>query len=375
MRTPMLSRGLFVLGMIGLGVVAHVPLADAAPKEPPGRAGDDAAIEDAAKVRYAEGVRLYSKKRYEEARAAFVQATALKRRPSTLFMLAQSSLKSGRWLEAVKNFDAYLAEVRIGEAPPKLKEIVNDGRREARTHLGQLRFEVPEGAEVTLDGEKVASVETPIDVMPGPHAVVITHRDEKKTQTVEALPGTTVEVKPSFVPKALVPTSDTRTRPTPGPVRSTAPSTAAETQQESTILSPPATIWPLYLAGAVGLGGLTAAAIFGGLHANAQHAVDVASETLRRENQTIAACDQGLPAYEETCLTLRRNERFASAHQSTFSTTLIIGISATTVAVAWFFLAPKEKSDAPAAASRPDKPRVSPWVGQNAGGATLGGSF
>lgn len=376
----------------------------AAPKkDPAGSSSDreDTAIEEAAKQRYAEGQRLYAKKRYEEARVAFLQATLLKRRPASILMLAQSCLRAGRWLEAAKNFDAYKEEIG-GEVPAKLKEAFDAARKEARSHLGRLRFDVPEGAEVTIDGEKVASVAEPVDVNAGEHTIVVTHRDEKKTVDVEAVEGKTVDVKPAFLPKALVPTSDTRTRPKLNERKSaqgdddaaSSSSSAPRDSSSPSILSPPSTTWPVFAAGAIGLGGLAAAAIFGGLAANSNHAVDVANETLSHENPR-PTCgktatfkdDAQRQRLEETCLTLRRNESFAAQHENAFGVSLIVGLSGTAIALGWFLFAPKEGTDSKESPkeradtkkndSRVDRsPRIVPWVGWNGmGGATIEGRF
>lgn len=360
--------------------------ANAAPAaKPKAPLGEDAAIEEAAKARYAEGLKLYAKKRYEEARVAFVQASALKKRPASTFMLAQCSLQAGRYLEALKTFDAYVAEVD-GDVPPKMKPVLDDGRANAKAHLGRVRFDVPSGSEVTIDGEKVASIEEPVDVMPGKHAIVITHRGEKKTEQIEATAGATVNVKPVFIPKALVPTADTRTRPTPGTSASTNASTSAPSSaapSESSILAPPQTTWPVYVAGAVGLGGLAAAAIFGGLAANSSHASDVARETLIRTGRKTSICDGPDRAQvSDVCVTIEHNDSVARGHKAVFQTSLIVGISGTAIAIGWFVFAPKEGS-----AERPATPapsakdaalkstRVTPWLGLESGGLTMEGRF
>jgi hypothetical protein len=330
--------------------------ANAAPRDAAPRSAtpDDTAMEEAAKARYLEGIRLFKKRKWEEARAAFLQANALKKRPAATLMLAQSSLGAGRWLEAAREFDAYLAEA--GEIPQKVNDLVENGRREARAHLGRIRLDIPEGAEVTIDGERVALPEAPVDVMPGQHTVVVTHREEKKTLTVDAVPGTTVEAKPSFIPKALVPTETTRSRPKPPPPPSRE---EQESGQTASILAPPATTWPVYAAGVIGLGGLATAAILGGLQANASHTVDVATETLTRNGKRIGSCTSGTgwatadgqneddekKKYEETCLTLQRNEQAARDRESALGLSLIIGLSATALAAGWFFLAPKEHGE------------------------------
>jgi hypothetical protein len=99
------SRLRIALAAAAIVVFAATPAFAAGPPPPK---SEDAAIEQAEKARFDEGLKLYGKKRYEEARAAFLQAAAFKRRPAARLMLAQSSLKAGRWLEALKQFDAYV---------------------------------------------------------------------------------------------------------------------------------------------------------------------------------------------------------------------------------------------------------------------------
>lgn len=322
---------------------------------------DDSAVGTAAKLRYAEGMRLYTKRKYEEARVAFFQANALKRRPATVLMLGLTAVKLGRWLDAVRELDAYAAEV--GDLPPKLREVIESARREAKSHVGRVHLDVPEGSEVTIDDEAVANLREPIDVVAGKHTIVIKHRDEKKTQVVEVFPESTLEVKPAFVPKALIPTADTRTRPTLPP----RPESTQETQ--TSLLAPPQTTWPVYVLGAVGLGGLATAAIFGGLTANSNHAVDVSTQTLLRNGKSTATCSAApveIP-YGDVCETLQKNERLARTHQSVFLASATLGASATTIAFIWFFFAPKAHDEnAPAAVTR-----VVPWGGLGSGGATL----
>ena len=59
---------------------------------------------------FQEGVTFYDAKDYEKARAAFLQAYALKKHPSVLLNLAQSELRSGHEADAAQHFDQYLRE-------------------------------------------------------------------------------------------------------------------------------------------------------------------------------------------------------------------------------------------------------------------------
>src|SRR5688572_31534248 len=81
----------------------------------PARAADDAMIQ-MARERFQEGVKYYDEKQFEKARAAFLQAYALKRHPAVLLNLAQSELRSGHEADAAKHFVTYLREHKVASA-------------------------------------------------------------------------------------------------------------------------------------------------------------------------------------------------------------------------------------------------------------------
>jgi hypothetical protein len=324
-------------------------------------APSDEATVEAAKTRYSEGSKLYAKKRYEDARVAFLQSIHLNKRPAAMLMLARTSIKLERWADAHRELEAYLSEV--GDVPANVRDVVEAARAEVQSHIGKIRLDVPKGAEVTVDGERVTSFDAPIVVAAGTHKVVVLHREETRTETVDVAVSGTTTVKPSFAPKPMIPAADTRTRPTPA----APPMPAREHEEESTsILAPPETTWPVYVAGAVGLGGLAAAAIFGGLSANSDHAAAVANETLVRTGKSRATCEasQVEAAYVDTCLSLLDNEKLADQHRGMFETALIVGGAGMVLAAGWFFFAPKEK-----------KTSSSAYVVPGLGGASLQGRF
>ena len=63
-----------------------------------------------ARARFKEGVEFYDKGEFEQARASFLQAYALKKHPAVLLNLAWSCLKSGHAMEAEKYFKQFLSE-------------------------------------------------------------------------------------------------------------------------------------------------------------------------------------------------------------------------------------------------------------------------
>src|SRR5258708_7047188 len=87
-------------------IVALAPMLVGAPAF----AQSDEAATKAARARFQEGVEYYDKGQYESARAAFLQAYALRKHPAVLLNLAQSSLRSGHPMEAVKYFQQFLRD-------------------------------------------------------------------------------------------------------------------------------------------------------------------------------------------------------------------------------------------------------------------------
>src|SRR5271165_3315566 len=63
-----------------------------------------------ARARFKEGVEFYDKGQFEQARAAFLQAYALKKHPAVLLNLAWSCLKSGHAIDAERYFKQFLAD-------------------------------------------------------------------------------------------------------------------------------------------------------------------------------------------------------------------------------------------------------------------------
>src|SRR6185369_12768087 len=105
--------------------------------------------------RFQEGVEFYDKKQYEQARAAFLQAYALRKHPAVLLNLAQSSLRSNHPLEAAKFFEQFLREATSASAAQRSD--AERGLREARTKIGRIEVSAPAGAEIILDGERVGT--------------------------------------------------------------------------------------------------------------------------------------------------------------------------------------------------------------------------
>lgn len=138
----------------------------------PAAAQEKDAVTDMARRRFQEGVKFFDQKRYEEARAAFLQAYALKHHPAVLLNLAHSEIRSGHHLEAARHFSAYLRDPPANATGTEKAE-AERGLASARSKLGRIQVSVATGAEVLVDGETLGQAPLPeaVDAAPGNHTV------------------------------------------------------------------------------------------------------------------------------------------------------------------------------------------------------------
>lgn len=172
-----------------------------------------------ARVRFQEGVALYDKGQYDKARAAFLQAWALKKHPAVLLNLAQSCLKSNHPAEAAHAFQRYLREAPDVTAAQRAE--AERGLVEARKKDGRLDIQAAAGAEVAVDDERLgtAPLTEPYDVEPGTHVVRVKGEAD---QNVTVTAGQVVTVKAGV---AAVATPTPPTGPTTSPTSSTVSTT------------------------------------------------------------------------------------------------------------------------------------------------------
>ena len=140
MRAPRFTLALLIA--LAPGAYAAPVLAQAGAEDP---------ITSMARARFKEGVEFYDKGEYEQARASFLQAYALKKHPAVLLNLAWSSLKSGHALEGKKYFEQFLNESK--DATDKQRADANDGLSQAKAKLGRIDIQAPSGTDVTVDGD------------------------------------------------------------------------------------------------------------------------------------------------------------------------------------------------------------------------------
>ena len=189
----------------GLGAfpgAESVSLAQGAP--PP--AAD--AVTEIARQRYQEGVKDFDAGKWEEARASFLQAYALKRSPAILLNLALSELRAGKYYEDAGNhLQQFLREVPNASADQRAT--AEKGIADVKKRSGLLVVVVDaNGADISLDGATVgrSPLLDPVFVKPGKHTVFAAYQGKSSATVVEAKAGATAAATLSLgVPGAAAP--------------------------------------------------------------------------------------------------------------------------------------------------------------------------
>lgn len=197
-------------------------------------AQEDPAVTAEARKRFQEGVKLFDEKKYELARAAFLQAYALKKHPDVLLNLAQAELVSGKPFEAAGHFKEFLRDPATASHAKRPE--AEKGLADARARIGRIQIAVDVAdAEVFLDGKKVGTSPfgEPLDVAPGPHVVEAKKGDKTGSQGVLAAEGKITMAQfnlggggavapvpvptPAGEPKKDPPATEPKKDPAPGP--------------------------------------------------------------------------------------------------------------------------------------------------------------
>jgi tetratricopeptide (TPR) repeat protein len=152
-------------------------------------AQDDATLQ-MARERFQEGVKYYDAKQYDKARAAFLQAYALKKHPAVLLNLAQSELRSSHEADAAKHFSQYLRENR--EASAAERQEAEKGLAAAKASVGEITVNVETAdADVYIDGnaEGRSPLAGPVFLKAGAHTLEARKDGKTASTSVTALAG------------------------------------------------------------------------------------------------------------------------------------------------------------------------------------------
>ncbi|HEY3592399.1 MAG TPA: PEGA domain-containing protein, partial [Polyangiaceae bacterium] len=305
-------------------------------------AEDKDTVTETARRRFLEGVRYFDQKRYEEARAAFLQAYALKQHPAVLLNLAQSEVRSGHSREAARDFSRFLRESTSASATEKSE--AEKGLATARAKLGkiQITVNVP-GADVLVDGESVgaAPLPEPVDETPGSHSIVAKYSGHIAQTDVSVSMGRTTSTSLSLEMGGTVAAAPPPATPAPaatpvsaepvGEPTPAAPAPAAEPPKETPLPPAAAEVSPSTATGerepffhwlthsGAGLAGLSVTALgvvvgagFSIAGSAASSNVDSVTSAIQAESQlmgmsTSVPCSPVANGFQKACDTLKDN--------------------------------------------------------------------
>lgn len=347
--------------------------------------GTDDPMTAMARARFKEGVEFYDKGEYDQARASFLQAYALKKHPAVLLNLAWSCVKSGHVLEGKKYFEQFLSEGK--EITDKQRADANDGLTQARAKLARIEIQATSGTEVTIDGEKVgtAPLADAVGVEAGAHTVKFKGPDgSSDTQSVSVLGGQKAVARfpqggsaPAAAPATSPATSSSSVTPdasaasAPAPLPAETSSTAATPAQHEApasssngagFFTPPNNIVPAVVLAGIGVAGVGVAIVMAVSKSAAQNnANDLGAKILN--NGGPAANPGAYDAYLSDLNDVNTDATIANIG-------IVAGIAGLAGAVVYWGLANKDGSTAALYL-----PSVTPMVGRSSGGLSLAGRF
>ena len=358
-----------------------------------------------ARARFKEGVEFYDKGEFEQARASFLQAYALKKHPAVLLNLAWSCLKAGHALEGDKYFKQFLSDSK--DITEKQRADANDGLAQSRAKLGRIEVIAGAGTEVTIDGDRVGNtpLAEPVVVEAGAHTIKFKAPDGSvDTQSITVMGGerSVARVKASTpsAPAAMAPLpppttgvpppTETATPPSPTPAPAPKPpaeepphrashTRAAEGTTEidtggKSALAAPKNMVPVYLMGGAAILGYAGAGLMLFFKGEAQSKADDASTQI---NARKGSCD--VNGFAGAGATMTQQELCTAYHTDIGQVNddalwgnvlLVAGIVNTVGAVVYWIVADKGGESGHAKA-----PIVTPVVGSGFGGLSLSGHF
>jgi hypothetical protein len=312
------------------------------------QAADDPTIK-AARARFNEGLEFYDKGQFENARAAFLQAYALKKHPAVLENLAQSCLRSGHTLEAAKYFQQYLHESSSLTATQRAD--AEKGLAEARTKLGRIEVSATGGAEIFVDGEHVgtAPLTESVDVEPGPHTV----KANSDTRSVAASAGQVVQVRfgigggaAPVVAPIPVPTPTPEEAAMNPPPETTPPPKPAPADEGPGLFSPPKNTTPVWIGAGVAVAGAGVAVLFAVFksQANSNYTSlqnEITSTAMKRGLSPNGLCSTPPSGFATACQNLQSDQNQVNSDATAANIGIIVGAVGLAFGLGWYLFAPK----------------------------------
>lgn len=376
-------------------LIALAPGAYAAPVF--AQAGAEDPITTMARARFKEGVEFYDKGEYEQARAAFLQAYALKKHPAVLLNLAWSSLKSGHTLEGKKYFEQFLNESK--DATDKQRADANDGLSQAKAKLGRIEIQAPSGTDVIVDGDHTgtAPISDPVYVEPGAHTVKFKGSDgATDTESVSVLAGQKAVAKfsgpgggaagagtaPTTTASNTSTPSEAAAAPPSPPEESNAAPAAAPTETaggeaHASLLAPPKNVVPAAVLLGIGVAGFATAAVMYFVKQSAVNNQNDVAATIRNNGGggSPTFCDNPptMPKdFTQICNAYNSDVNDVNADATVGNIAVGVGVAGVVGAVIYWLAADKEK---PTSSAFITAPVVTPQIGRTGGSLSISAQF
>jgi hypothetical protein len=352
------------------------------------QAAADDPTTDMARARFKEGVGFYDKGQFEQARASFLQAYALKKHPTVLLNLAWSCLKGGHALEAQRYFKQFLAEGK--DATEKQRADANDGLAQSSAKLG--RIEVVAGApgtEVTVDNERAGTtpLAEPILVEPGAHTVKFKGPDgSTDTDSVTVLAGekaiarfaktALVATMPASPPPAATPPPEAEPPPSAISPQSSSESDISGREEPSNIhrrtIFVPRNLAPVLIGVGVAAGSVVWAFAMLSVKTSAQNRANDVADAIKKAGGT--SCNPPAPTtlngIVDACRQFQKNNDDVNVDATLGNVAIGVAAAALVGTGLYWLLAPKRSAGSTAYA-----PQLVPTVGPKSGALSVTGSF
>jgi hypothetical protein len=384
-RTPLHSRAALALLVLTSTAIAGSfdafgLVADAAAQTP-----DDPNTK-AARARFNEGVDNYDRGLFEQARASFLQAYALKRHPAVLLNLALSCAKSKHPAEASRYFNQFLRDSTNLSAEKKAE--AEKGLAEARQKVGRVEIVAPAGAEIQIDRERIgtAPLSDPWDLDPGTYVVRVGTFEQRVTASAGQRVTVRVGAEPSKPPEPDHVAEQAKPPEPPAPAESdtgkvsdariTPP--APEAAKKKGLLSPPDQLAPVAIGVGVGVVGLGLTIAFAVAKGSAQTKADDVAAKLRAAGAKPGECTSPPSNYAPACAVLKDNLSAVDTDATIANISAVVAVLGFVGAGVYYLVGPKTDTSDPiakAARSRGLRLQWAPVVAPKFGGGVLTGSF
>jgi hypothetical protein len=379
-------------------LLAFAPVAVATPARAQTAAEDPTT--EMARARFKEGVSFYDKGQFEQARASFLQAYALKKHPAVLLNLAWSSLKSGHTLEAEHYFKQFLVESK--DITDKQRADANDGLNQAHAKLGRIEVAAAAGTEVTIDGERAGTtpLNEPVLVEPGAHTVKFKGPDgttdtdsvtvlagekaiarfAKTASAAPAAPPPTPTPPPAGAEAEPTPPSPPAAQETPKPAETQPVKESATIGSHHDLLSAPATLAPVIVGGVVVAGSIAVAITMLVSKSSAQNKATDTANQIAQHGGTSCSPVSVVPGTSsdiqnkitQACAEYQSDNQDVNADATVGNIAVGVGVIAAIGTVIYWIVADR-KGDSPSTGL--NAPVVTPIVDRSTGGLSLSGRF